>query len=658
MEDSPAVVVDRVSLRGRGPALPCGRLALVGFAVSALLVIPAAARARASDCASVTGSPATVKLGQVLSFHASATSSAAGCGAPGTWTWLSAPGPHGGPYSIFQLVSGCGTGQASCVVRAHDLEAAGRPLKSQFCVGGGGWGDCAPFEILPLSVSGTVTKATAHGAQPAAGVSVFAGERTGQFNATTLTNAKGQYTFKLALGWYVIEAGRRDQFYTAAPHATTFAGNTSSEVIDVTSDTGGVNFVGKRPSPPSLTVLLSAPARVRSGLAVHDLYGGREESLVDFVAARRSPGFAADTDQCESGCADLLATVRDAKTHQPVENAKVDVRVTSGLEAPGGIEYVCERDQATGRTMGAGDCDSSSLLDLRTDESGRVYLRYWAPGVIKATPVTIQVTASGGRCVGGDCEGGTQLAVASRSLTIEPYLIYDHSTTLSEDDITELANWAAGPSLFRTFLSGTTWAATALSAHLKWLEAEELASEKEIEALEHLEAPPVRVLHAAIDVYDTWTELSEHWAMVGLFLQDTALSGTGLGDAAHEDSAKAYPAYAFTKQLADYNGLVPGDLGQAVGKDFGEAGAWWDIATTLHALVESKDASVAPGSGGHWGIRLQLYEISHCDPHGQCDPGYDGDDGIDGELDVRIALLDDGHEKLERLGPLHLHDPL
>ena len=382
MEDSSAVVVDRVSLRGRGPAVLCSRVALVGFAVCAVLFIPAAARARATDCASVTGSPTTVKLGQVISFHASYTG-AARCGAPDTWSWSGAPGARSGPYSIFQLVSGCGAGATSCVVRAHDLAASGQPLKGTFCVSGGGWGDCAPFEILPLAVSGTVTKTTAHGAQPAAHVSVFAGERTGQFNATTQTNAKGQYTLELSLGWYVIEVGKRDQFYAATPHTATFAGNTSSRVIDVTADTGGVNFVGKRPTPPSLTVLLSTPPQVRSGLGVHNLYGGRQESLVDFVASKGSV-LAGDTYQCESGCADMLVTVRDAKTQQVVENAKVDVRITSSLDAPGGVEYLCEREPKTGRTMGGGDCGSPSLLDLRTDEFGHVYLRYWAPGVIKA----------------------------------------------------------------------------------------------------------------------------------------------------------------------------------------------------------------------------------------------------------------------------------
>ena len=154
-----------------------------------------------------------------------------------------------------------------------------------------------------------------------------------------------------------------------------------------------------------------------------------------------------------------------------------------------------------------------------------------------------------------------------------------------------------------------------MAQHLKWLEDGERASEKALETLEHLEKTPVRVAVGVldlIDAYNDWTELKEHWAMVGLFLQNTALSGTGLGNDPLEESSPAYPTYPFSKQLANYNGLIPFNAGEAIGK--GESGALWDIATFLHTLVEHNDFSVRPGAPDHWGIQLQMYEISHCDP--------------------------------------------
>jgi len=398
-----------------------------------------------------------------------------------------------------------------------------------------------------------------------------------------------------------------------------------------------------------LQVLISAPKSIRSGLGVHDLFAKPSpQSVVDFLAAKHSApypgeplsGFRGDTFQCESGCADVLVTVRDPKTHELVEGSKVDARVTSLPDAPGGREYICETKPETGETV---RCGPGALLGLETDHDGRAYLRYWAPGVIKPTSVTLQVTATGGTCVPHPCRAARESGHADYGLTVKPYLIYEHTAPLTREDIAELANWGAGPSLFKVFLAGSLAAEKALTLHLKWLEEEATASEKILKTLEHLEATPVKIAVGVldlIDAYNDWTELKEHWAMMGLFLQTTALSGTGLGNDPMETSSPAYPTYAFSKQLADYNGLIPGNAGELVGK--GESGALWDIATNLHTLVEHKDFSVQPGAPDHWGIQLQVYEISHCDPDESCGPGYDDDRGIQAELYFRIAVLYDG----------------
>ncbi len=395
----------------------------------------------------------------------------------------------------------------------------------------------------------------------------------------------------------------------------------------------GIWKVGAGPKAPSrseLNVSISVSRTVRSGLAVHDLYGHPEpQSLVDFVEAKPSTGSGGQTFRCESGCTEVRVKVFDTKTHKPVTGARVTASVNS-IPSVAGETYVCDTDPTTGRSQ---NCDRSPLNDLVTNSNGELLLRYWAPGVIAPATTTIGITAR------DDAKHGTGKA----NLTVKPYLIYQHTASLTPEDITELAGWAKGPSIFATEMTAAPILEKAVARHLQELEEAELATEKEIHALEILHNVPVRALSGVLDVYEvyrTWTELKEHWAMIGLFLERTALSGSGLGNDPIEDSAPAYPTYPFTKQLANYNGLAPGNLGEAIGN--GEAGAWWDIATTMRKLVTGGDHSVQPGQPNHWGVQVKLYEVSTCDPHERCDPGYADDRGIQAKLYVRIALLYDG----------------
>jgi hypothetical protein len=387
--------------------------------------------------------------------------------------------------------------------------------------------------------------------------------------------------------------------------------------------------VARKPPPASqLKVVVSAPRTVRSGLAMHDLYGQPEpQSLVDFVEAKPS-GFGAQAFRCESGCVEVVVKVFDAQTHSPVAGARVTASV-GPVQSVAGEGYLCDTDPS-GRSQ---NCGRSPLLGLVTNVDGQILLRYWAPGVIAPAATTIGVTA----------RDGTRHGSGKASLTVNPYLIYEHTGTLTQEDITELAKWAQGPSIFAVDMTVAPLLEKAVADHLQWLEHAELATEKQIQALHVLHSVPFKVVSGALDVYEaykTWTELREHWAMIGLFLQRTGLNGSGLGDDPIEDSAPAYPTYPFAKQLANYNGLVPGNLGEAVGN--GEAGAWWDIATILQKLVTGKDPSVQPGQPDHWAIQVKVDEVSNCDVHEQCDPGYDDDRGIQAELYFRIALLYDG----------------
>jgi hypothetical protein len=131
-----------------------------------------------------------------------------------------------------------------------------------------------------------------------------------------------------------------------------------------------------------------------------------------------------------------------------------------------------------------------------------------------------------------------------------------------------------------------------------------------------------------------------------MFLQDTDLSAVGLGDPPTEAAVHADPSKVFSYNLANLNVAFPAQVGAD--------GAWWNIATALHA-AEFGDEIYKDLAD--FGIDLKVYEVSYCAPaDGDCDPGYRNDpgssyvlrEGIHAQLSFRVTLT--------YKGGIHLRD--
>jgi hypothetical protein len=245
-----------------------------------------------------------------------------------------------------------------------------------------------------------------------------------------------------------------------------------------------------------------------------------------------------------------------------------------------------------------------------------VRLIYWAPGVIESASTHLRITASE-TCSRDACPVREKAGKSVTTLTVKPYLIYEHSGKLSEENIKELAAWAGGTALFTRFLKVTTTAETTLKLSLKFMDDFQIAAEKASEALKVLEKVPVERVFAALEFVKVFSELWERSAMLDLFFKVNALSPAGLGANPSEASASAGPTPAFDNKLVNYGVVVPFNLGAD--------GLWWGIAESLRYLQEHHDPAFRPLP-----IKLDIYEVSHCDPTlGRCGSGYRNAAGTD-----------------------------
>jgi hypothetical protein len=388
--------------------------------------------------------------------------------------------------------------------------------------------------------------------------------------------------------------------------------------------------------PLDVTIKVLEP--LRSGLAVHSqpyaVYP------VDFAASR--PG--TDSDRCESGCVDVVVTVTNPRTHERVEGAVVNATI-SGLALTksrgpittltpivGGAQYLCASDMHGTADFACGlFLEGKSDEFLHTNSSGQVYLRYWAPGVLTSVHTTLNVTARV-TCSARACPSREMTGSAKENLTVSPDLIYTHSAPLSTDQVTELVAWASGGGVFKKFLTSATRANTAAKYTLKWLKAQEMASEKVVEGLEKVEkAEPVLL---AVDAANILSDVGERQLNLAEFLYVTDLDAVGLGRDPFESSVPAIPELTFSNKVVNFGVAVPGEIGAD--------GAWWEMAKTLAEMQDNR-TGIPTDSGFHkvdmsdWGVKLDVYEVSNCDPAGYCVPGYT-QNGIKPELYFDLIL--------------------
>ncbi|MGO9975968.1 MAG: hypothetical protein ACLP01_24835 [Solirubrobacteraceae bacterium] len=281
-------------------------------------------------------------------------------------------------------------------------------------------------------VSGTVTLKNS-GGEGASGIQMRASCRGG---GRTTSDQSGDYNFLLGFGGCsiapVLPAG-----FSATPasrqvsvtkHAITGVdfqvsrgGGGAPDVASAASLSGGCK----------LSVKIMAPKTVRSGLAIYQHFATSEQSKAFFILPESS--------QCASGCANVVVSVTDPKTHAAVEDATVNVSV-SQLSGVAGDGYLC----TDGRAPKCG----RYLFDLATNEQGQVPLLYWAPSVVyNGHSVTLNATAKEA-CSAASCPARVRNGAAKPvHLAVKRYLIYAKTASMSEEKAEELAAWAGGTSV-------------------------------------------------------------------------------------------------------------------------------------------------------------------------------------------------------------------
>ncbi|HTW08289.1 MAG TPA: hypothetical protein VME46_12305 [Acidimicrobiales bacterium] len=428
------------------------------------------------------------------------------------------------------------------------------------------------------------------------------------------------------------------------------SGEASSAEGEPASSPGAVpsrlSFAAPAPAPAPATtagcpleVTVRALEPLRAGLAVHASPWGQYPP-VDFAAGGDGKN------RCESGCVDLVVTVTNPRTQKPVEGALVSAHVSDLVPTREvmptaivkGDQYLCSTGSDGTKDVDCGTSVSNKYDDyLHTNRLGQVFLRYWAPGVTEHVHTTLSIVARV-ECTSRSCPSHEMTGTTKTTLAVSPYLIYAHTSTLTSDQVAELEAWAGGGALFKRFLTGTSRAALAAKAVLKWLKAKELASATEVKALEAVEHAEPLVLVS--DIANYLSDAGERFTMIAEFLYVTDLDGIGLGRAPFESSAPTSLALDFENKVVNYGVALPFEAFAA--------GAWWDIA---HEVAAADDAHGGIFVGGHrvpkvdksdWGVKLDVYEVSNCDPSPHlCQPGYYAS-GMDPELYFFVVLTYNG----------------
>ena len=286
------------------------------------------------------------------------------------------------------------------------------------------------YYVLPhkKAISGIVYADTVDAAGNRVGIAGAVIKLTGASSGTAVTNKNGFYDALVDPGRYTVHVESiSGQSVSASPIACSpgSASGTNCK-LDVGGRDGVADFSSCGASGPAgdiagraadfasaaaaagagcpLKVFVKQLERLRSGLAVHSPHFSQYP--VDFIAPESG------TYQCQSGCSDLLVTVIDPQTHQPVPDAtvtaSVDALAPKSVPAyPGAPRYLTVPTVATGdqflceTTDGRDDRNcGTDLTGLTTDYVGQVHLRYYAPGVLGKVSTKLTVTAKE-TCSGG-----------------------------------------------------------------------------------------------------------------------------------------------------------------------------------------------------------------------------------------------------------------
>ncbi len=375
------------------------------------------------------------------------------------------------------------------------------------------------------------------------------------------------------------------------------------------------------PSPCALAVEVHALQPVRSGLARDDDYP--QNGKVNFTANTYSaagsafgePG--AVVQKCEGGCANLLVTVTDKDTGRAAADATVTASVDAiqpssayvSQEFPfGGGDFLCtQTDDPDSEQCG------SDLSGLSTDSNGQVRLIYWAPGLTSEGSAKVQVTAAE-TCNGDVCPAHLKKGNGDTTLTVKPYVVYEHDGELSEKGVEALVDLVQVSPFFLENEAAKAGFEKTLESSLEWLLEQEEFEEAAVAAqtAAGVFAEPIFGLIEAAHSTIEWNEEHDYLAM---FLQAMDLRGTGLDDPAFESPDPAPALDPEFSQLIIHGAANP--LHALAG------GMLWDFAEDLSAEARIRASHHSTVPLGPASVTVRIYDVSHCnqrDP--ECGPGY------------------------------------
>jgi hypothetical protein len=289
-----------------------------------------------------------------------------------------------------------------------------------------------------------------------------------------------------------------------------------------------------------------------------------------------------------------------------------------------GDGYLC--DGANPRRCGSGRL----ITGLRTNSSGHLRLRYWAPGLIADGQMKITAKATEA-CHKSGCPKAGQFT--TKDLTVSRNLIYRHNATLSAAEAGELANWADGDLFgFGAKQSVEIGLNRYLDALVKAEKLAEHGAEKLGEGLERIAG----LLEIAEVASSQW----EQQGFMALFFEKFGLSGTGLGRAPEGSVVSAAPSGAFQIALAG-DGIAPLRLAQK--------GVLWNYGAALAFLRDEHSSEF-----GAQFIHLYVYEVSYCAQGEDCGPEYYGSKGIHPYLEFQFVA---DHSRIAQTFESHFLTP-
>lgn len=410
------------------------------------------------------------------------------------------------------------------------------------------------------AISGTVL--TDDG-KPAAGVAVSI---KGHGGGTVSTDSQGDYYAVVNPGHYTVSLTGTTSSVSACSGQKTG----SACKLDLSHSDGTASF----------TIVSHLEVTVKS-------YNGGDAGL-SFDKPLETPAFLAPASEaggaeaCLSGCTNLQVTVT-----QPDGEAVPGAEVSASMKllSPGRLApYPSGQASDQGhlcQTSQPANC-GQSVGGLKTDSLGQAQLLYWAPGLISTQKVKITATATA-QCP--ECLGGQGTGEATHDLTVQPYLIYEHDTTLGRDsDVSRaFADWWKDDG----FISASS---------LKKSGVEKVLSD----ALKALGRDADLPLTVAMEVHDLATHTGQEQAITQLFDEQMGLSPFGLASTSPQTP---WMTGAYTELI----GGKPGSV--LVVFKYGKPG----LVLRYGKQLQYPDLQEI--------MKLRVYEVSYCQQGAVCGPG-------------------------------------